>query len=177
MEQHKVLRRLEGAIDSDVIVRYASPAFWQRCDLERNQYRQAILESSGVIAPSVLGNHKVWTYERPGSIGYPNPSGRGQDFETLDALFASQLNRSQGQQLVPTNRFDEHLDNLASRALSNEPSLRRSLSIWSESLQAAALGLSGEATRRLTNYVAVQSLILRTGASWHIGDPDAARGG
>jgi hypothetical protein len=175
MEQHKVLRRLEGSINDDVIVRYASPAFWQRCDLERNQFRQAVLESSGMVAPSILGSHRVWTYERPGSIGYPNPSGRGRIFETLDTLFASQLNRNRGQQLVPTSGFDEHLDNLAARALSKEPGLTRSIAIWIEALQAAALGLSNETTRRLTNFVAVQSLVLRTGASWHIGDPGATR--
>ncbi len=167
-EQQRVLRRFERAIDSRVVVRYASPAFWQRCELERNQYMRTVLQSSGFVSPSVLGNHQAWTYERPGTVGYPNPAGRGRVFETIDEILAWQATRTQEQELVPTNGFDDHLDDLASLALHQEPALARSLISWHDALQAAPLGLSNAVIQRLTSYAPVQSILTRIGASWYI---------
>lgn len=168
-EQQRVLRRFERAVDGRVIVRYASPAFWQRADLERHQITQTVLQSSGFVAPSILGNHRVWTYELPGNVGYPNPSRRGSVFETIDSILDWQTADAEGQ-LVPSNGFDGHINDLAFIALRQEPALRRSLTAWADSLRAAALNLPSEAMNRLISFAAVQSSLIRAGASWHIKD-------
>jgi len=167
-EQQRVLRRLERNIDGSVIVRYASPAFWQRGDLERNQYRRTVLQSSGFVAPSKLGNHRVWTYDRPGTIGYPNPSGRGQMFETIDALLAGLEASTRGRDLVRANGFDYHIETLAALALQHEPRLARAITQWADSLRATGLGLAAQEIRRLYNLAAIQSLLSRIDATWHI---------
>jgi hypothetical protein len=167
-DQQRVLRRFERATDGDIIVRYASPAFWKRSDLEQNQYTRTVLQASGFVAPGILGGHRVWTYDRPGTVGYPNPSGRGRVFETIDALLAQQSISDQGQQLVPVDSFDDHLNGLAAAALSQEPALSRALGIWRSSLQEASIGLSEEITRRVVNYAAVQSILSGIGAIWYM---------
>jgi hypothetical protein len=167
-EQQRILRRLEQAVDGSVVVRYASPAFWQRGDLERNQFMRTVLQSSGFVAPSILGSHRVWTYERPGTIGYPNPSGRGRIFQTIDELLAREIGAAQGQELVQIDAFDDHLSELASLALRHEPRLARAISIWVAALEATGLNLADQTTRRLANFASVQSVLGRVGASWHM---------
>jgi hypothetical protein len=171
-DQQRVLRRFEGATEGEVIVRYASPAFWRHNDLEQNQYMRTVLQASGFVAPSVLGNHRVWTYDRPGTVGYPNPSGRGRIFESIDEMLSSRVLTDQSRALVTIGGPDEHLANLATIALTQEPTLTRSLGTWRSSLQNAAIGLSDQVTQRVVNYIAVQSILARIGAAWYMMEGD-----
>jgi hypothetical protein len=173
-EQQQVLRRLEDSTSDDVVVRYASPAFWQRGDLERNQCMRTILQSSGFVAPRVLSRHRYWTYDKPGAVGYPNPSGSGRIFETIETILFREPLQVPGQELELVDRFDDHLEYLSVAALRRNTSLARAVDAWTISLREAVLDLSPEMILRLRNFVAVQSAVIGVGAAWYMMDKNVA---
>jgi hypothetical protein len=85
-DQRDLLCRLEQAVGGRALVRYAAPAFFTRGELEQAHLARVVLRRSGFLSPLQLGNHNVWTYQRPGRRGRPNPDGEEVDFESFRDL-------------------------------------------------------------------------------------------
>jgi len=174
-EQQTVLLRLERKVGARAIVRYAAPAFWRRADLESNQLTGQVLATSGFVSPASVGKHRVWTYIQPGTQGYGNPDGPYRQFETVEELFVQLTGfDEQAGELVPLNvdGVREHFHVLAAAATEREPVLRRSLETWRKRLLTARFDfeLPRGTVDLLVSYAAMQSIVTRLGASWHIGD-------
>lgn len=174
--QHRVLRQLETRLASDLVVRYVAPVFHTYADLDVARFAGRVLAESGFVSPNTLGTHRVWSYQRPGTMGYPNPRGSGAEFEGLRALFSAMrearsvdLERRMGGELEQADPFGDHLQRLADAFRYRQPALRDAVTEWAVGLlRERDLSLSAETVRALVNVVTVQSGAHQLGASWHI---------
>jgi hypothetical protein len=168
-DQHAVLKRLEANLADSVIVRYAAPVFHTLGELEEAQMQGKVIVRSGHVAPSVLGRHQVWTYNKAGTHGRGNPAGRVRAVETFGDLFASLLGVSRGiGEVVRYDGMAEHLAVLADTCRHRNPRLRHVVSEWAESLRRAAVPLS--LIPQIVDYATIQTLTAWQGAGWWIAD-------
>lgn len=166
--QQRVLLRLERALGAAASVRYASPAFWTRGELEVAQLAQEVLGRSGFVRPSALGSHKIWTYVQPGRDGRSNPAGPRRRFETLYELFDLERQGSDPAALVRYDDLGRHLRALGEAAMARNPVLRREVATWLKSLYESDLGLAPEQITQLGDLAAIVTVTERIGASWHL---------
>lgn len=167
-QQHQVLTRLERSLGGAALVRYAAPAFSTYAALEAARATSDVLARSGFVAPSVLGRHKVWTYDQPGTSGYPNPSGRARTFETLESLvsaFAGAPVAAGAAEVVMVDGLADHLELLAAAAGLRQPRLRQQVAIWQARVGGLEL-VDGPVLTSLARLALVQSLMTSIGASW-----------
>lgn len=175
MEQHSILRRIESKLGQEVVVRYAAPAFHTRGEYENAVLQRKILEQTGFVSPTLLGNHKVWTYNQPGNAGFGNPSGRWQRFDAVENLFQDLLSSASDPLLrgitsavaIPQN-FDSHLSNLVAATTFRRPQIRALISGWEQSILAGDLNLDRLLIQRVLQIATVQSTLRKLGASWHM---------
>lgn len=164
--QHQVLVGLEGVLEGEALVRYASPAFLTLGMLELAQLTETVLASTGFVRPTDIGNHKTWTYIEPGSDGRANPRGRFRSFETIDELFASVdregTRQSTSELALPGREMSLMSDTLRHR----RPTLRKLVDPWLQVVERADLGLSVGQLGELRDYVTVQSMIRKIEANW-----------
>jgi hypothetical protein len=169
--QHRVLRRLERNLGGLALVRYAAPAFWQRGDLEQAHLQRTVLNRSGFVSPGELGNHRVWTYIRPGIDGRANPTARRFPFSTFETL-VSQIYESRGvgsQELVPLgDALADHLSAVGAAARDREPNLRSRINEWVNGLRNSSLDLGEDRIRQLADIASIVTLTSGMGASWCI---------
>jgi hypothetical protein len=168
--QHRVLKRLEQRMGPEALVRYAAPAFWLRGDLEAAHLARTVLRRSGFVAPSVLGNHRVWTYIEPGLDGRGNPSGGWQPFEVLEALldFIRIAEPTETNLVLAEEPLFAHLRSLAAAAMAREPTARARVRRWQATLREA--GVAEPTIERLVNYAAVVDVLGSVGATWRVVD-------
>jgi hypothetical protein len=172
-DQQKVLKRLEANLRDQAIVRYAAPAFHTQNELDVCKLASSVIEHSGHVRPGLLVGHKVWTYQRPGEAGKPNPSGKARPFETLAELFPETESSGDDPEpslaIMPSDGIANHLHALGSAALMREPILRASIGQWKSGL--LALDVPFTLVEKLGDFAAVQSLLDRVGAGWWIVGP------
>ena len=172
--QHKVLRRLERALGSAAVVRYASPAFWRYAELEAAAVTHQVLRLTGFVPPLAMGSHRVWTYVQPGIGGRANPTARHVPFETTDQLFASWGTPPDSSLSVRAgalpDRLGIHLGVIAQAARSQEPLLRHKVAEWVRRVRSRELLLSDTGLQQLAYVATITSLMDRIGATWHIAD-------
>jgi hypothetical protein len=168
--QHTVLARLERNLTTQAVVRYAAPAFHTLPQLEAAQLTRSVIASSGHVAPLRLGRHRVWTYQRPGSYGRPNPSGDPVPFELFGDLLEQAVVRRNEQQQLEVYQDDElagltrHLEVVASACRAREPRLRSAVDAWARLLPRA--GAEPDDVQRLSNFASIQSLMAREHMTW-----------
>lgn len=176
VHQQAVLKRLELATGSDVVVRYACPAFWRRGSLEAAHERRTVIEESGFVSPRVLGNHRVWTYVTAGGVGKGNPSGkqvRGESRQDLQRLLSATLEqalRPSGLPALPDSATREHIIGLGAAAEARTPSLRARLDRWERALLDAEVGLTDQEVRAVRALAAVTTVVSELGAIWFLLD-------
>jgi hypothetical protein len=171
--QHTILGRLERRLSTDALVRYAAPAFWRRGELEAAQLDGRVLLESGFVRPSDIGDHRVWTYIAPGSVGLPNPRGRAARFETFEDVLASVrigplLDVGQTDLVVREPGLSEHLSKVGAAAVDRTPKLRRRIDEWVWTLQDRDLGISEMQIQMLANVAAIVTTTDTMNASWHL---------
>lgn len=174
--QHRVLRQLEARVGPDVVVRYAAPAFHTYAELDLARFAGQVLTDSGFVSPSALGGHQVWTYQSPGTVGYPNPSGAGWEFEGIRGLFTVVqespnlgLPRTNFGELEPADPFGDHLQRLGDAFRYRQPGLRDAVGQWATRLLGLPdLQLQPTTFRAVVNAVTIQSGADRLGATWHV---------
>lgn len=174
--QHRVLLRMERSCQGQAVVRYAAPAFWTVTELEARHLSRKVLSSSGFVSPSTLGSHQVWTYTQPGVKGFGNPDGARTRFETLDELFAGQINARYGvlARVESDDPYSAHLQLLGTAAVDREPQLRADLRRWRRRIESSVPNLPDATVADLLRYVAVQSLAHRLGSAWVIAAGEAS---
>ncbi len=169
-DQQSVLLRLEKSISDSLLVRYAAPAFWTSGHLQTHQIARTVLISSGYVSPSMLVGHKVWTYERPGTVGYPNPSGRGGQFQSLADILSSMSSASTSlNQVAIFDGFDDHLRRLAQAATEREPTARALVREWVGRISPNQ-NLGTLTIQRLAYVASIQTVLNRIGATWYMRD-------
>jgi hypothetical protein len=177
LTQHSVLKRLELNLGNEAIVRYASPAFHTLAQFELAQIRGTVISETGHVAPSVLANHKVWTYSEPGQNGRGNPDGPWHRFQPLNALFDYSERgpdvEATSQEVTLFDGLNQHLRAVAEVAADREPELRRSIALWRRGLE--SLGVPEALLSPLVDFVTVQSLLQRIGAGWFLADGNEVR--
>lgn len=171
--QHQVLRRLEERVGAAVVVRYAAPAFWRYTELEANQLAGRVLEQSGFVSPVALGSHKVWTYDRPGALGYPNPDGEGLRFEHFEDLLFRDLRPAESGELIVYRPLGDHLAAMAGAVGYRAPALREPAEQWVQLVAREVPELEPGVLVRLRDYALVQSALTRIGAFWFLTGDDA----
>jgi hypothetical protein len=172
--QHRVLRRLDGSLEGDAVVRYAAPAFWRFADLEAAVVTGQVLRRTGFVRPADLKQHKVWTYIEPGTVGRANPSGRRLHFEAVDELFRF------GAPTEPTYLPDlvsgsiealaDHLALVANTCRKREPALRTAVDAWIASVRRRDLILTEETLERVGHLVAISTLTAQITSTWRVID-------
>jgi hypothetical protein len=171
-DQHAVLTRLSRRLKGEAMVRYASPAFHRRSELETFHVRRAVLANSGFVDPTVFGRHRVWTYESPGLIGFTNDDGRPADFTTAEKVRDLLAHQDVDSSRLPANQRDgwrSHLQRLGEAAQERQPTLRRDLAVWRSSLLTVSPRLSGRTIDLLVAVGSITSLLSRHHAGWYIG--------
>lgn len=167
-KQHQVLRRVEQRVGNAAVVRYAAPAFWRYTELEAHQLAGRVLDESGFVSPAALGSHKVWTYDRPGALGYPNPDGEGLRFQSLDELLFRELPSVQSAELVLYRPLVEHVALLAEAVGYRSPAVRGPVEQWVRLVAREVPELESGVLRRLHDYALVQSALTKIGACWFL---------
>lgn len=177
-QQQGVLARLENTLGSDVIVRYAAPAFYRQADLEIAQLARLVIAKSGHVSPRELAKHRVWTFIEPGVDGRANPSGPFRPFEPLEiSLATASRPLSPSGHAAPTTDLDayeglrSHLSSLADSVRERNPTVRDAVRRWAFGLR--GLDLTPQQTLDLLNFVSVQTAVAHVGAAWFLIDPDA----
>lgn len=171
-QQHEVLRSLEQRVGADLIVRYASPAFWRRGQLEAHQVAGRVLRRTGFVSPTQLGRHKVWTYVRPGVIGRANPSGEEWRFQGLRDLRREILQRPRerdSRDLSIRTSLIDHIELLGRAARYRRPRLERLVARWSATL-AQETPLSARTIVRLEHLAAFTTVTSEARATWMMMD-------
>jgi hypothetical protein len=169
--QHNTLVRLERNLGADAVVRYAAPAFWRRADLEDRHIHRGVIAESGFVSALHLGRHIVWTYQRPGSVGRPNPRGPSLRFETLgdiaDAL-ATSMNRTQA--LVPYegSPITAHVARVGAAATDRNPKLRSRRDQWLRNAGDAGIDMPDETLERVADIAAITTLMSQLGGAWFV---------
>jgi hypothetical protein len=170
LPQQRVLARLEQTVGPAAIVRYASPAFWERSELEAAHIGSAVLARSGFVSPSSLTGHRWWTYDGPGTYGRANRDGDFAPFERFDELIATAFDRvsSAPTDLVPRDALGEHVLRVgAAAAEAAPPSIRRQVRRWESALGRYA-DLPVETIRRLGAFAMTSTVTARADATWLI---------
>lgn len=174
-EQHQVLRRLEVVLASQVVVRYAAPAFHTMGALESSQIQGSVMARSGHVSPLALGRHSVWTYREPGAVGRGNPNGRWKPFERFEDLFVEYADLWDDERSAGTlelhRGFSQHLSELARTCLYRNPKVRRWVREWSAGLD--AIELDSSLRELLVDYVTIQSTMTQIRANWWLLDRDS----
>lgn len=171
--QQTVLHRLERSLGGRALVRYMSPAFWQRGQLEAACLNGTLLRRSGFVPPSVLNNHRYWTYIAPGRIGRANPDGEPRDFEDLTQLL-SQLDGEQrieagSQELVSgDDALRTHLGLVGQAARTREPSIRIPVDRWIRAVRETVTSLEADTIEAIRDVASITSLMSAVGGSWWI---------
>jgi hypothetical protein len=173
--QHKVLKRLETRLAKSAVVRYAAPAFHTVAQLETAQITQHVIEESGHVAPSAFGAHQVWTYQKPGVHGLPNPDGDPVEFDTIRTVFARAAALPDRDAFGAVGELDlsrdqalrRHLGVVAEACRYRDPDLRALIDQWSPQL-ADVDGLSQSTALALVEYVTVQTLAARHRIGWWV---------
>ncbi len=171
--QHRILRNLETRAGDAVVVRYVSPAFWRRGDLEQAHLRRTVLSRSGFVAPSSFGRHRVWTYIEPGTDGQFNPRNARVTFETYSSLTSRWAAEFEGTPSgLPARRevIPEHLATVARAASYRNPAIRKTVQTWMRAVVSADLGLSQRDLVALSAYATIASTSAHVGAVWFIAD-------
>lgn len=175
-KQHQVLRRIEQRVGSAAVVRYAAPAFWRYAELEAHQLEGRVLEESGFVSPVALGSHRVWTYDRPGALGYPNPDGDGLRFESLEELLFREFPSVQPAEVVLYRPLAEHLALLAEAVGYRAPAVRGPVEEWVRLVAREIPELEHGPLARLHDYALVQSALAKIGACWFLTGNGASLG-
>jgi hypothetical protein len=173
--QQRVLKRLETNIGTQAVVRYAAPAFHTNQDLDTARWTGSIISQTGHVAPSILADHKVWTYQRADSPGRGNPKGPLRSFDSFNTLFRplQEETARTSTEVVRSEGVVAHVDLVARAVLLREPTLRRVVGEWDASLQEA--GVSVRERRAAASFAAIQTLMSWIGARWWLLDQAALR--
>jgi hypothetical protein len=170
--QQQVLGRLERRLGTQAVVRYAAPAFHTMGEFEAAQLAGSVIARSGHVPPSRLRRHQCWTYDAPGNLGRPNPTGEPFVFERFDALLEDVLARSvSGSELQtysdePLSVLQQHLRSVAAVCRDREPELRQEVDLWTRQL--GAVELSSETTESLRDFASIQWLMAKTNGTWWV---------
>jgi hypothetical protein len=172
--QHNTLARLERNLGADAVVRYAAPAFWRRADLEDRHIRRGVIADSGFVGPLALRGHVVWTYQRPGSSGRPNPRGPRIRFERFaDLVDALGTSLAREQALVPyeDDPLAAHVARVGAAATDRNPRLRSKRDQWLKSARAdPSLELRDDTLERVADIAAITTLMSQFGGAWFVVD-------
>ncbi len=166
--QHLVLKNLEFKLAADALVRYAAPAFSTRGELEGAQLRGEVLRKTGFASPAAFGPHKVWTYQRPGTTGRPNPSGTDRPFESFDDIMSVIANKPDVSQSSTSSLALKQISNVIRY---RNPVARHKVDIWTLGLERSGIDLTERQFDDLRNYASIQSELARIGAHWWLVDP------
>lgn len=173
--QHEILLRLEAALGASAIVRYSAPAFATIAELNTHRWSSDVLAQSGFTSPSSIGSgHVWWTYQAPGAIGKPNPSGPSGAFDSLDGLVNAISDASHAKsQLITGYRDWPALLDLAG---ASEPLLddwrRGAVRDWTSAVRSRAdVDLSRDQMERIWAYATVQTLMEQAGSCWQLMAP------
>jgi hypothetical protein len=170
--QHNALARLERNLGAHAVVRYAAPAFWRRADLEDRHIRRGVIAESGFVSPVRLGGHVVWTYQRPGSAGRPNPRGPSVRFEQFgDIVDALGTSLSRTRELVPydDDPLADHVARVGAAATDRNPRLRQRRDQWLKNAHAdPGLDLPDDTLERVADVAAITTLMSQFGGAWFV---------
>jgi hypothetical protein len=120
---------------------------------------QVVAENSTFVAPQVLRGHRLWSYARPGTVGYVNPEGVEAGGDTAETLIASLRDSTTHQTL------DEHVRDLAQGA-GAEPGSDE----WVARLLAEDEGLADERRTTLAAWAAFAQRVAELRAEWLVLD-------
>ena len=176
--QQRVLKRIERAMASQAVVRYACPALWDRGDFERARYAGTLTSESGYVSPEALDSHRVWTFDQPGAYGRANPSRRRYMFDSFATLFDSlaEVASTGRHEVVLSTQLPALVLRLAEVAREREPRLRSAIDRWLVTLEARDLGLTPRQLSLLGAYTSILTRLSTIGATWHLVDPTPATG-
>lgn len=170
--QHSILMRLEKNLGGHALVRYASPAFWKRQDLEIHACAGSVIQTTGFVSPMAIGKHKVWTYDTPGNKGKANPNGRRMAFESMDELRQSidMIGQEQselygGEEPITTDLIAEKY---APQGLYRQPHIRNDIKRFAENLLRAKIPLSNRAIKSIVGLAAFNTLLASINTSWYL---------
>ena len=117
-EQCNTLARLESNIGQLGVVRYVSPCFHTRADIEAYHAQTRVIQTSYFVAPTLLLNHAHFTYRKPSvaGIAFSDPARIAKSINLIREVKAAMA------QTKP-RLFWEMIDDLHSR-LTEIPSFR-----------------------------------------------------
>lgn len=167
--QQRVLRQLEQALGGEALVRYASPAFWRRQELELAHTKRTVLSQSGFVSPAVLHRHRVWTYVKAGEKGRANPRGVYHEFEAFDAMldeFLTDQVIGSAELAVPEEPLKRHLGVLGVAANRRRPKLRQDVTVWTQNLRRSGLDLAESHVKQLADLASIVTVTTAVRADW-----------
>jgi len=136
-----------------------------------------VIEGSGFVSPRGLGNHEVWTYQGPGSIGRRNPRGTPLLFESFTNLVEAtqtlrewpepsgllqELTRLQGGQL------SDHVAAVGGAALYRNPTLRKKIRAWMSAVRSNDVPVDDITLARVADIASITTLMSELGGTWHV---------
>jgi hypothetical protein len=157
-DQQGVLVRLEEAVSSQALVRYACGAFLEYDELLQYQQVSEVAERSTFVSPALLRGHRLWSYPGAGTVGYANPEGEPMEADSLSSLLLSARGAARPQ------RLSEHFYALAEAVQTlEEPPPPRG---WAEDLTRRNLFIEDDAVAVALAWATVASVVARVGGSW-----------